>query len=335
MPVPAAADIFLSDVVQPKWWFSAHLHVKFHATLNHNNDQKSSEPDDVAQLVPSQIKATKAPEQSQELSNSQNDDESTPQDPKPAETTTNFHGLESSDRCNGPDLTDQMTQFLALDKCLPRRKYLSILHVESAIGGTGCGLEYDAEWLAVLRKTHGLMQRGRTPVSVPDSLEEPTESEVGWIKERLLQQDGPSIPQNFEQTVPYHSDPVFRNRTQPLPAMGNPQTDALLNLLDLEHILTIPHDKSLSLGDISMHLGGRQRVVHNTVDSNEIDIDDLEEEGTPTRGPPGVSITDENEIEIESDDDDPGMDTGPATNSQKKQPEESETPMKKARVESE
>ena len=52
------------------------------------------------------------------------------------ERTTEFHGLESSKCTPGEnnameDLIEQMTRFLALDKCLPRRQFLSVLNVEA------------------------------------------------------------------------------------------------------------------------------------------------------------------------------------------------------------
>ncbi|OEU08002.1 hypothetical protein FRACYDRAFT_196939, partial [Fragilariopsis cylindrus CCMP1102] len=72
------------DTLQPKYWFAAHLHVKFHATVIHKND------------------------------------------------------------------------FLALDKCLPRRQFLSILNlkVPDNTKTKEYHIEYDPEWLAILKKTH-------------------------------------------------------------------------------------------------------------------------------------------------------------------------------------
>lgn len=71
--------------LKPRYWFSAHLHVKFHATVRHNQKHE--------------------------------------------------------------------TKFLALDKCLPRREYLKILDIQPKEGAKISGLEYDREWLSILKAT--------------------------------------------------------------------------------------------------------------------------------------------------------------------------------------
>lgn len=48
------------------------------------------------------------------------------------------------------------TKFLALDKCLPKRRHLQILDVPSEFDGDKT-LKYDSEWLAILKSTNHLM----------------------------------------------------------------------------------------------------------------------------------------------------------------------------------
>lgn len=48
-----------------------------------------------------------------------------------------------------------MTKFLALDKCLPRRRHLQILHVDEFDGDKR--LKHDVEWLAILKNTNHLL----------------------------------------------------------------------------------------------------------------------------------------------------------------------------------
>ncbi|KAH9630432.1 hypothetical protein HF086_016970 [Spodoptera exigua] len=51
---------------------------------------------------------------------------------------------------------DSETKFLALDKCLPKRRHLQILDIPSEYNGDMC-LKHDAEWLAILRHTNHLL----------------------------------------------------------------------------------------------------------------------------------------------------------------------------------
>ncbi|XP_023934197.1 lariat debranching enzyme [Bicyclus anynana] len=51
---------------------------------------------------------------------------------------------------------DEETKFLALDKCLPKRRHLQILDMPSEYDGDKL-LKYDTEWLAVLRNTNHLL----------------------------------------------------------------------------------------------------------------------------------------------------------------------------------
>ena len=85
-----------------------------------------------------------------------------------------------------------MTQFLALDKCLlPRRPYLAILHVpvtDEKQASDDTKLEYDLEWLAILRKTHHLsaatrMQRMNVPPYMHHAV---TDADIAWVRDRLL-----------------------------------------------------------------------------------------------------------------------------------------------------
>lgn len=48
------------------------------------------------------------------------------------------------------------TKFLALDKCLPKRRHLQILNIPSEYDGDK-KLKYDEEWLAILKSTNHLL----------------------------------------------------------------------------------------------------------------------------------------------------------------------------------
>lgn len=68
--------------LKPKWWLSAHLHVKYEAVVRHNKRKKQNEDEVDLDLS--------------------SDDES----------------------------KESVTHFLALDKCLPRRKWLEVIEIE-------------------------------------------------------------------------------------------------------------------------------------------------------------------------------------------------------------
>lgn len=219
-------NIEILRALKPKWWFAAHLHVKFHATVKHGAIKAgNASKDTVTSLIPSQTVGLTT----QEPVEAENEEES----------KTRFLGSESVDRCNTNDLTDQMTRFLSLDKCLPRRHYMSILHLPVKECKDNAKLEYDLEWLAVVRKTHSLTMATSERIQVPPKPSYCQPLDLQWIEERL----GKEIPLNFHRNVPSYvgpSHPLPHPLPPPYSIMGNRQTDELLNVLGLVHITTVP-----------------------------------------------------------------------------------------------
>jgi lariat debranching enzyme len=126
----------LLKLLKPKYWFSAHLHVKFSAVYKHENCE---------------------------------------------------------------------TKFLALDKCLPRRKFLQVIDVDSTENDRE--LKLDIEWLAILKKTDNMLSVDNyTQAPIPqDKKIEISQADLNELKEDF--QDCFEIPHNFKQTAPIHCEP--------------------------------------------------------------------------------------------------------------------------------
>ncbi|KAM6934885.1 lariat debranching enzyme [Xenentodon cancila] len=171
---PAAEELLAH--LQPSYWFSAHLHVKFAAVMQHPS------------------KGNAAP---------------------------------------------RVTKFLSLDKCLPYREFLQIVDIPDRPSSSE-GLEYDPEWLAILKATNSLQRTSPRPWNPPEDngLHErwdfrASEAALMQVVEDLSGDLG--IPNNFSQTVPSF-DP---SNPQPHAAPScntNPQTTELCAKLGLTDI---------------------------------------------------------------------------------------------------
>nr|SVE78248.1 EOG090X06RW [Daphnia lumholtzi] len=197
-----AGEILLHEL-KPKYWFSAHLHCRFAATVQHNETQS--------------------------------------------------------------------TNFLALDKCLPRRQYLELIEVPHDTN-QGFELSYDPQWLAILRSTNHLLSVRATnqylPSGGPGSTERwefyPSKEEIEEIK--TIFNDDYKIPSNFVQTAePFKPRPNYNRNARQAEAQLNPQTTEFC--------------EKLGIGDpLEMLIGKPIILSAPVVNPDEIALEDDDEE---------------------------------------------------------
>jgi lariat debranching enzyme len=216
--------------LRPRFWFSGHLHVKFAALVVH--DEGEAAPAAPAPQ-PSAAAGFAAP--------------APPCPPAP---------LPAADTIRG-DGGAAATRFLALDKPLPGRQFLQVLDVPLRPGAAGAGaacFAYDAEWLAILARTHPLEPAAKRYPRLPPPTAA-SASEIAAVEARLRAaglgaRDAAGreffpVPENFSVTappfVPNGPRDAGQFRSVGMPAAeGSPQTDELLRMLGLPHGLTVP-----------------------------------------------------------------------------------------------
>uniref|UniRef100_A0A8C5QR41 Debranching RNA lariats 1 n=1 Tax=Leptobrachium leishanense TaxID=445787 RepID=A0A8C5QR41_9ANUR len=227
---PAASELL--HHLQPSYWFSAHLHVKFAAFMQHQTKVEGQLP-----------KATK---------------------------------------------------FLALDKCLPRRDFLQIVDVEHDPSKPDC-LEYDIEWLVILKNTKSLLNGTSKTWNMPENNSLYTKwdfSATAESRKEVLIDLGQDlkIPCNFSVTTACY-DPNKPQHNRTASHIINPQTTefcALLGLTDLNAMIrpdeeggdmeaTDDADSTGSLEDPSEYSTDAS-VLSSSLNPDEITLDDDEEE---------------------------------------------------------
>ncbi|RAL62642.1 hypothetical protein DID88_004488 [Monilinia fructigena] len=189
------AASYVMDRLRPPYWFAAHLHCKFSAVKTYEDSQKQKEPEEPKEEVKATELAP--PVGRNDIDLDIDDDDSPPikeaakvataltdnsqSENAPAEEESAHSTVPSDIRAqlpaafsksappaqreprvqpgqpSPPEITNKAVRFLALDKCLPSRKYLQLLEVQpykstetmSATPRAKPRFEYDPEWLAI------------------------------------------------------------------------------------------------------------------------------------------------------------------------------------------
>jgi lariat debranching enzyme len=157
--------------LKPKYWFAAHLHVKFSALVNHDEEERAR----ASQQTENNHGVASNPDEI-DLDFDEGNEASNAADEKVTE--------ESVIEEQPTTTTANVTRFLSLDKCLPGREFLQIIDVPGykSRGHKASGQEngdnfpvefcYDTEWLAIMKATAPYMsfERHQTPLPNPDDM---------------------------------------------------------------------------------------------------------------------------------------------------------------------
>uniref|UniRef100_A0A7N0V0Q8 Lariat debranching enzyme C-terminal domain-containing protein n=1 Tax=Kalanchoe fedtschenkoi TaxID=63787 RepID=A0A7N0V0Q8_KALFE len=166
-----------------------------------------------------------------------------------------------------------VTKFLALDKCLPRRKFLQVIEIESEPGPHK--IHYDEEWLAITRELNSIIPLTRRPANL-SGIQPDTEGSKTWISGKL-QTRGGAEPFDFVRTVPCHNQLGSRSSSQS-GCIQNPQTEALMQFLELPNLLdeSKPASAVQAPTDTASACTGADVVDHNDEEIPLGDLDDCE-----------------------------------------------------------
>ncbi|KAI0181594.1 lariat debranching enzyme, C-terminal domain-containing protein [Hypoxylon sp. FL1284] len=189
-----------------------------------------------------------------------------------------------------PTITNTTTRFLALDKCLPGRKFIQLVSSmpvnaanltafpPSSNPKQRYRLQYDPEWLAITRVFSEYLTIGDATAQDPPDLGEDAylpiiNAERQWVEEHIVSQNKLDVPENFAITAPPHRpgvDPEFVNY-QP-DEYTNPQTTAFCELAGVPNLWDAtpeereerkknapPPSSQSSYGPSGSHRGGRGR----------------------------------------------------------------------------
>jgi lariat debranching enzyme len=238
------ANETLLHVIKPRYWFSAHLHVRFHAEVIHDKSRKrrrsstsasaAKNPDEIA-LDLSGDDASVQQANPDEIALNLSDEEERPADPeKDAAELAQYkqrvlQRFQLAQDTKAPE--PSKTHFLALDKCLPGRHFLEYLCIEPLDNDDEQGLYYDATWLATTRAMAPYFSTGAYQCPLPGQaqlLEKVSEARK-WVDANVPDL---RIPFNFEQTAPAEIQGAQRAKLQ---VCKNSQTTKFVKMLGIAY----------------------------------------------------------------------------------------------------
>ncbi|KXX82275.1 Lariat debranching enzyme [Madurella mycetomatis] len=257
---PAAE--YVLDRLRPPYWFAAHMHCKFSAIKQFQPSMEGGKVEEEAgkpvAANPDEIDLGLEDDDVAAAAGAASEDPTTEdlraQLPegfaKPAQVTTKPYTTPGQPVPAG--ITNLTTRFLALDKCLPGRKFLQLMEIPSVSQKDATTatvplqrplkLQYDPEWLAILRVFHPLLIIGdRAAVTPPDQGESHyrpfIEVEEAWVQENIVAKGKLDVPVGFTMTAPPHLAGVDAETVEGQPnEYTNPQTAAFCELLGVTNL---------------------------------------------------------------------------------------------------
>ncbi|KAI0424973.1 DBR1-domain-containing protein [Xylaria sp. FL1042] len=273
---PAAG--YVMDRLRPAYWFSAHMHCRFAAIKTYQPPSvEAAQAESGAQETPAlpseQEEATGNPDEidldDEDVEMPAGDANNTTK-PAPSTSQPASSGVTEKLRAQLPasfaapkpklnpgqpvpsSITNTTTRFLALDKCLPGRKFMQLCTLEPvdlthltlyrpSRGKQRYKLSYDAEWLAITRVFAQYLTIGDPSAAVPEDLGEEVyapliATERAWVDEHIVRAGKLSVPENFAITAP----PQQKGEAQSVPYQPdeytNPQTTAFCELVGVPNL---------------------------------------------------------------------------------------------------
>lgn len=238
--------------LKPVKWCSGHMHVKFRATIAHadvtpNPDTQKGKMVDITRLLQEK---------------------------------------EAIDRKNPPRVPKEaasVTEFLALDKPLPGREFMDVIHFPFASGERSTEevllnelgeplvapprLCHDLEWLSIVKAAHDYLPNHKGGAKLLPQLHPNAISKSrAWIVQNCLNGD----QFNWSALEIKHSQfarsaPVHEEGAEPLreALLVGPQTDVFLRWLDLDP------SKLQSTGDVPINVNKANRTSKKTVQTED------------------------------------------------------------------
>ncbi|KAI0503248.1 lariat debranching enzyme, C-terminal domain-containing protein [Xylaria bambusicola] len=291
---PAAE--YVMDRLRPAYWFSAHMHCKFTAIKKYQPPQ-AKPGQDGAGVTEAPAESDQAAANPDEIDLDAEDDEAPSKDapsteqpeptPQPSSSTAVADSLRAQlpasfaapkPKLNPgqpvpPSITNTTTRFLALDKCLPGRKFIQLLSLTplnpdhltqyppSSPPPSPSGkyplsydpewltttrpsrrytLSYDPEWLAITRVFNPLLTIGDPAVPTPPDQGEAAyaaqiDAERAWVDEHVVRAGKLVIPENFAITAPPHYKGMPESTPEQPEEYTNPQTGAFCELVGVRN----------------------------------------------------------------------------------------------------